>query len=170
MECCHDGRQKVLPSPLSATETVRRRTSTRDLRPVTSGRSIAGASEIESGADSRTFVAVDAGRRVMGYCALAAGAVSHRASPGSVRRNMPDPVPVMVLARLAVDRGAQGKQLGGGLLKDAVLRTLSIAENAGVCGLLVHAMHHGAKAFYLHYGFEESPFDPMTLMLRVPRR
>ena len=117
---------------------------------------------------SRTFVVVGAGRRVIGYYALAAGAVAHRGAPGSIRRNMPDPVPVMVLARLAVDRSTQGKQLGGALLKDAVLRTLAIAENAGVRALLVHAMHQRAKAFYLHYGFEQSPIDPMALMLRLP--
>ena len=118
---------------------------------------------------SRTFVVRGAGHRVMGYYALAAGAVSHRAAPGSIRRNMPDPVPVMVLARLAVDRSAQGKHLGGALLKDAVLRTLAIAENAGVRALLVHAVHQRAKAFYLHYGFEQSPVDPMTLMLSLPQ-
>jgi GNAT superfamily N-acetyltransferase len=124
----------------------------------------------QSSGASRTFVVVDARQRVMGYYALAAGAVSHRASTGSVRRNMPDPIPVMVLARLAVDRGAQGKQLGGALLKDAVLRALSVAENTGVRALLLHAMHANAKAFYLHYGFDVSPADPMTLMLRLPRR
>ena len=118
---------------------------------------------------SRTFVALSAGHRVMGYYALAAGAVSHRAAPGSIRRNMPDPVPVMVLARLAVDRSAQGQHLGGALLKDAVLRTLAVAENAGVRALLAHAVHQRARAFYLHYGFEPSPVDPMTLMLRLPK-
>lgn len=118
---------------------------------------------------SRTFVAVDDRQRVIGYYDLAAGAVAHRESTGAIRRNMPDPVPVMVLARLAVDRGAQGKQLGGALLKDAVLRALSVAENAGVRALLVHALHDRAKAFYRHYGFEESPADPMTLMLRILR-
>lgn len=123
----------------------------------------------QSSGASRTFVAVDDRQRVMGYYALAAGAVAHRESTGAIRRNMPDPLPVMVLARLAVDRGAQGKQLGGALLKDAVLRTLSVAENAGVRALLVHALHNRAKAFYRHYGFEESPADPMTLMLRIPR-
>jgi GNAT superfamily N-acetyltransferase len=123
----------------------------------------------QSSGASRTFVAVDDRQRVMGYYALAAGAVAHRESTGAIRRNMPDPVPVMVLARLAVDRSAQGKQLGGALLKDAVLRTLSVSENAGVRALLVHALHDHAKAFYRHYGFEESPADPMTLMLRIPR-
>jgi GNAT superfamily N-acetyltransferase len=81
---------------------------------------------------------------------------------------MPDPIPVMVLARQAVDRNAQGKQLGGALLKDAVLRALSVSENAGVRALLAPALHEKAKAFYRHYGFEESPADPMTLTLHLP--
>ena len=59
--------------------------------------------------------------------------------------------------------------VGGALLEDAFLRTLAIAENAGVRALLVHAVHQRAKAFYLHYGFEQSPVDPMTLMLRLPK-
>lgn len=117
---------------------------------------------------SRTFAIIDNRQRVIGYYALSAGAVAHRDSTGAVRRNMPDPIPVMVLARLAVDHNAQGKQLGGALLKDAVLRALSVSENAGVRALLVHALHERAKAFYRHYGFEESPADPMTLMLRLP--
>ena len=116
---------------------------------------------------SRTFVVADNRQRVVGYYALSAGAVAHRVSTGAVRRNMPDPIPVMVLARLAVDRNVQGKQLGGALLKDAVSRALSVSENAGVRALLVHALHEKAKAFYRHYGFEESPIDPMTLMLRL---
>jgi len=118
---------------------------------------------------SRTFVVADNHQRVMGYYALSAGAVAHRNSTGAVRRNMQDPIPVMVLARLAVDRNAQGRQLGGALLKDAVSRALSVSENAGVRALLVHALHDKAKAFYRHYGFEESPIDPMTLMLRLTR-
>lgn len=122
----------------------------------------------QSSGASRTFVVVDNHQRVMGYYALAAGAVAHRDSTGAVRRNMPNPIPVMVLARLAVDRNAQGKQIGGALIKDAVLRALSVSENAGVRALLVHALHEKAKAFYRHYGFEESPADPMTLMLRLP--
>lgn len=122
----------------------------------------------QSSGASRTFVVVDNRQHEIGYYALSAGAVAHRNSTGAVRRNMPDPIPVMVLARLAVDHNAQGKQLGGALLKDAVLRTLSVSENAGVRALLVHALHEKAKAFYRHYGFEESPADPMTLMLRLP--
>ena len=99
--------------------------------------------------------------------ALAAGAVAHRAATGRVRRNMPDPIPVMVLARLAVDHRVQGQRLGGALLRDALERTVAVANNAGVRALLVHALHERAKAFYEHYGFQASPLDPLTLMLRM---
>jgi GNAT superfamily N-acetyltransferase len=118
---------------------------------------------------SRTFVVVDADQHVLGYYALAAGAVAHMEATGAVRRNMPDPAPVMVLARLAVDVRAQGIQLGAALLQDAVTRVLSVAENAGVRALLVHALNERAKAFYEHYGFRESPVHAMTLMLPLKR-
>jgi GNAT superfamily N-acetyltransferase len=80
---------------------------------------------------------------------------------------MPDPVPVLVLARLAVDHRAQGIKLGAGLLKDAVARAGLVAQNAGVRALVVHALNEKAKAFYQHYGFAESPIHPLTLMLRL---
>lgn len=117
---------------------------------------------------SRTFVVTDEGARVLGYYALAAGAVSHESATRNVRRDMPDPVPVMVLGRLAVDRRAQRLHLGAALLQDAVKRTVAVAENAGVRALLVHALHERAKQFYEHYGFQPSPTHPMTLMLRLP--
>jgi GNAT superfamily N-acetyltransferase len=98
---------------------------------------------------------------------MAAGAVSHQQATSAVRRNMPDPVPVMVLARLAVDRRAQGIKLGASLLQDAVNRAVAVSQNAGVRALLVHALHERAKAFYEHYGFQSSPLHPMTLMLRL---
>jgi GNAT superfamily N-acetyltransferase len=116
---------------------------------------------------SRTFVVADQGGRVHGYYAMSAGAVSHQAATSAVRRNMPDPVPVMVLARLAIDHRAQGIKLGGALLQDAVQRAVMVAQNAGVRALLVHALHDHAKAFYEHYGFQASPIHPMTLMLRL---
>lgn len=118
---------------------------------------------------SRTFVVTDDECRVYGYYAMAAGAVSHQAATSSVRRNMPDPVPVMVLARLAVDHRAQGIQLGAALLQDAVARAVGVAQNAGVRALLVHALHDRAKQFYEHHGFQASPLHPMTLMLRLNR-
>jgi len=116
---------------------------------------------------SRTFVVTDLHGRVRGYYAMAAGAVSHQDATSSVRRNMPDPVPVMVLARLAVDHQAQGIHLGAALLRDAVGRAVSVSHNAGVRALLVHALHDRAKQFYEHFGFQPSPQHPMTLMLRL---
>lgn len=114
---------------------------------------------------SRTFVTADREGRVYGYYALAAGAVAHQAATGSVRRNMPDPIPVMVLARLAVDRRAQGIKLGASLLRDAVDRALTVSHNAGVRALLVHALNERAREFYEYHGFQASRVNPLTLML-----
>jgi GNAT superfamily N-acetyltransferase len=116
---------------------------------------------------SRTFVVADSDQRVFGYYAMAAGAVSRQIVTSAVRRIMPDPVPVMVLARLAVDHRAQGLELGGALLQDAVNRAVAVSQNAGVRALLVHALDDRAKQFYEHYGFQASPLHPMTLMLRL---
>ena len=116
---------------------------------------------------SRTFVVVDAQQAVVGYYALAAGAVSHQMATSAVRRNMPDPVPVMVLARLAVDQRAQGRKLGASLLQDAVKRCALVSQHAGIRALLVHALHDRAKEFYEHYGFQASAVHPMTLLLRL---
>ncbi len=116
---------------------------------------------------SRTFVVADQDGRVYGYYAMAAGAVSHQMATGGVRRNMPEPIPVMVLARLAVDHRVQGIKLGGALLQDAVKRALVVSQNTGVRALLVHSLHDRAKSFYEHYGFEISPADPTILMLRL---
>ena len=117
---------------------------------------------------SRTFVVADDSGCVRGYYALAAGAVAHESATSKVRRNMPDPVPVMVLGRLAVDRGAQGRKLGAALLQDAVKRAVAVSNNAGVRALLVHALHERAQRFYEHYGFQPSPTHSLTLMLRLP--
>ncbi len=116
---------------------------------------------------SRTFVVVDEERRVCGYYAMAAGAVSHPLATSAVRRNMPDPVPVMVLGRLAVDRRVQGFKLGAAMLQDAVNRAIVVSQNTGVRALLVHALNDRAKQFYEYYGFQESPQHSMTLMLRL---
>jgi GNAT superfamily N-acetyltransferase len=119
----------------------------------------------ESGA-SRTYV-VCTGNRVVGYYALAVGAVAHGGASGRVKRNMPDPVPVMVLGRLAVDQAFQGRSIGPSLLRDAVLRTLQAAEIAGIRAVLVHAISERAKRFYEDCGFVSSLVDPMTLMITV---
>ncbi len=113
---------------------------------------------------SRSYV-VCADGRVVGYYCLATGAVEAVAAPGKVRRNMPDPVPVMLLGRLAVDRSLQGRGLGRALLKDAILRTLKAAEIAGMRALLVHALDDAVAGFYSRSGFLASPIDPLVLML-----
>jgi len=120
----------------------------------------------DSGA-SRTFVVVDQGGAVQGYYALAAGAVDRTRATGAVRRNMPDPIPVLVLGRLAVALTVQGQGLGADLLRDAVLRSARLAGEAGIRALVVHALHEPAKRFYLHHGFGESAIDPLVLMLRI---
>jgi GNAT superfamily N-acetyltransferase len=104
---------------------------------------------------------------VLGYYAIAVGAVTHQLATSAVRRNMPAPVPVIVHARLAVDRQAQGIKLGASLLQDAVNRSVMISQNTGVRALLVHALHERAKEFYQHYGFQVSPISPMTLMFKL---
>ncbi len=115
---------------------------------------------------SRTFVTCSDGK-VVGYYALASSAVIPAAAPGRFRRNMPDPIPVVVLARLAVDLTEQGKGLGHALFKDASKRVIYAAETIGIRGLLVHALSEDGKAFYVTLGLEVSPLDPMTLMVTI---
>lgn len=115
---------------------------------------------------SRTYV-VSVGRRVVGFYALANGAVTHNEAPGRIRRNMPDPVPVMVLGRLGVDQDFRGQGIGSGLLRDAVLRTIQAAEIAGIRAILVHALSEPAKRFYEQHGFIASPVNPLSLMITV---
>ena len=112
---------------------------------------------------SRTFVICE-GARVVGYFALAAGSVVIAAAPGRFRRNMPEPIPVAVLGRLAVDRARQGQGLGRAMFRNAALRVLNAAESIGIRGVLVHAISTEARAFYLALGFDPSPLDEMTLM------
>lgn len=115
---------------------------------------------------SRTYV-LCAGEVVVAYYCLANGAVAQTIATGGVRRNMPDPIPVMVIGRLAVDHRWQGKGIGRALLRDAILRTLQAAEIAGIRAILIHAISEDAKQFYEKCGFTASPIDPMTLMVKV---
>jgi predicted N-acetyltransferase YhbS len=115
---------------------------------------------------SRTYV-VCRGQAVVGYYALASGNVSHSEAPGRIRRNMPDPIPMMVLGRLAVDRSMQGRGLGAALLKDAVLRVMQAADIVGIRGILVDAIDDGAGAFYEKFGFRRSATFPLRLMITV---
>ncbi|BCO09731.1 N-acetyltransferase GCN5 [Desulfolithobacter dissulfuricans] len=113
---------------------------------------------------SRTFVACK-DLQVIGFYALAAGSVIRRQAPGKSKRKMPEPIPVMVLGRLAVDFRWQKNGIGRGLLKDAVLRTIQAAKYAGMRALVVHALSEESRKFYLRHGFLESPLNQFTLML-----
>jgi len=103
--------------------------------------------------------------KVVGFYALASGAVAVAAATGRFRRNMPDPIPVVVLARLAVDRAHQRHGLGRVLFRDAAMRIINAADAIGIRGILVHAVSEEAKAFYTALGFDPSPLEPMTLMV-----
>jgi GNAT superfamily N-acetyltransferase len=120
----------------------------------------------QSSGASCTFVVCE-GSRVMAYYALASSAVAVDAALGRFRRNMPDPIPVVVLGRLAVEQSQQGKGLGRALVQDAGHRVLQAADAIGVRGLLVHALSADARAFYERLGFDPSPLDPMTLMVTL---
>jgi len=120
----------------------------------------------ESTGASRTFVVCD-DNTVIGYYTLAVGAVTREEASGKIRRNMPEPIPVMILGRLAVDQPWQGRKIGVGMLKDAILRTLIVAEQTGIRAILVHALSEEAKRFYLQCGFHESPLNEMTLMITL---
>ena len=115
---------------------------------------------------SRTYVACE-GKRVAAYYALASGAVTAHTAPGRFRRNMPDPIPVAVLARLAVDRTCQGQGIGRALFRDAALRVMNAADAIGIRGIVVHAVSEEAKRFYLALGFDPSPREPMTLLVTL---
>ena len=115
---------------------------------------------------SRTYVVTE-GKRVVGYYCPASDALELSDTPTSIRRNMPDPVPVAILGRLAVDKSCQGRGLRVALLQDAVVRTAQAGGILGIRGLLVHALSIEAKAFYEHHGFVASPTQPMTLILSL---
>jgi GNAT superfamily N-acetyltransferase len=120
----------------------------------------------ESAGASRTYVTTSSGTlEVVGFYSLATSSVRAAHAPGAVRRNMPDPVPVILLGRLAVDRGHQGAGLGASLLQDALLRVVQAADIVGIRALLVHAIDETAARFYRRHGFVPSPFDDQTLFL-----
>src|SRR5665811_616004 len=115
---------------------------------------------------SRCFV-LCAGKDVIGYYSLSAGAISHEAAPKAMRRNMPNPLPVLLLGRLAVDKRYHNQGIGQALLRDALMRAVNVAGDAGVFAILVHALSDQAKQFYLSRGFVESPLQPMTLLMTI---
>ena len=115
---------------------------------------------------SRTYV-VCQDKRAIAYFALASGAITVQSAPGRFRRNMPDPIPVAVLARLAVDQALQGHGLGRALFRDAAGRVSHAADAIGIRGIVVHAISEEATNFYRSLGFDPSPHEPMTLMVTL---
>jgi GNAT superfamily N-acetyltransferase len=115
---------------------------------------------------SRCFV-ICAGTQVVGYYCLSAGGIGHTDAPKAMRRNMPDPIPVLLLGRLAIDRRYHNQGLGSALLRDAMLRAINVAGNAGIVAILVHALGEQARQFYLSRGFVASSLQPMTLMMTL---
>jgi predicted N-acetyltransferase YhbS len=115
---------------------------------------------------SRTFVACESGG-VVAYYALASSAVSVLSSPGRFRRNMPDPIPVVVLARLAVARSHHRRGLGRALFQDAARRVIDAADLIGIRGVIVHALSEDAAQFYRRLGLDPSPLDPTILMVTI---
>jgi GNAT superfamily N-acetyltransferase len=115
---------------------------------------------------SRTFVTCEQ-RTVVGYYALASSAIAVTQAVGRFRRNMPEPIPVVVLARLAIHASYQGKGIGSGLFQDAARRVINAADAIGIRGMLVHAISDDAAVFYRRLGFDPSPLDPMTLMVTL---
>jgi len=115
---------------------------------------------------SRSYAAT-AGRRIVAFYCLSAGAIQHAAVPGNIRRNMPEPIPVIVMGRLAVDMNFQRRGLGPALLQHALETTQRLAKGAGIRALLVHAKDESAAHFYKRFGFAASPLDPLTLMAKL---
>ena len=121
----------------------------------------------EAKGGTRTYVVCE-GNRVIGFYSLAANAVERRRLSSRVSRNMPEPVPVILLGQLAVDTRYQGRGLGVGLLADAVKRSLAAADVIGARAVVVHALDHRAKSFYERFGFRPfSDREPLMLSVRM---
>ena len=127
------------------------------------------ASQAAAAGSARTYVVVDEQRkRVVGYHALTAAGLERDSATARIVKGMPQyPIPVVLLARLAVDLSVAGRGLGAWLLSDAMTRTLAAAETIGVRAMLVHTIDQGAAAFYRRHGLEASPTDPRHLMILI---
>lgn len=118
------------------------------------------------GDTARTYV-VTIENQVIGYYCLATSSVAHFIATSKAKRNAPDPIPCMLIGRLAVDTKWEGQGIGSGLLRDAIFRTLKVTQIAGIRCILVHAKDEEAKSFYLKHRFQSSPIEPLTLMMTI---
>ena len=117
--------------------------------------------------DARVLVVCDASLRVLAYVAVCAASVERKEAAAKIRRNAPNPIPMGLIARLAVTEEAQGRRIGPALLREAIFRIINAGEHIGIRGILVHAMDEDAANFYLRMGFSPSPIDEMTLMVSI---
>lgn len=130
------------------------------------------ARQAQASGSAKTFV-VCADNRVVGYFSLTVGQVDTFEAPERIRKGMGQyPIPVVILARLAVDRLYQGRSIGVGMLQDVIRRTLLIAEQAGIRALLTHPIDAEAEAFYQRFGFVASLLreQQLRLLLKDVRR
>jgi len=118
------------------------------------------------GRSSRTYI-VSQERTAVGYYCLSTGAEKLASVPSKLKRNSPEPVPLILLGRLAVDLNHQGKGVGAGLLKDALQRVAQISQVVGSRAVIVHAIDQNAMAFYIKYGFIEFPNGSQTMFLPI---
>lgn len=117
---------------------------------------------------SRTFViCLECTKRVIGYYSIATGSISHTNLNRHLRQNMPNPIPVVLLGRLVIDKSAQNHKLGKWLLNDAVSRVSNLADQVGIKAIMVHAIDEQARAFYEYFGFVQSPITPNTLFYKI---
>jgi GNAT superfamily N-acetyltransferase len=124
------------------------------------------ARQAQGSGSAKTFVVADADERVAGYFSLTVGQVDTLEAPERIRKGMGQyPVPVVILARLAVSQEHQGRGIGVGMLQDAIRRTLVIAEQAGVRAMLTHPIDDEAARFYTRFGFVPSPLREQQLLL-----
>lgn len=155
--------------PLSAVETL---DSTHDLTQFDCGKHLSLNDWLKRFAwanqrsdASRTFV-VHRNQVVVGYYSIAAGSIGKSDAPSRIAKGLPNqPIPVVLLGRLAIDRSEQGSGLGSALLRDALLRVARAADSLAIRAVLVHAIDEDAAKFYRRFGFEESPTHPLHLLL-----
>lgn len=125
----------------------------------------------QAGGTSRTWAVVEPdSREVVAFYASATASVFRSSTPKRMGRNQPEEMPAILLARMAVDSRHKGQGLGAALLKHFMLKALEVAQSVGVRMLLIHAKDEESKSFYIHYGFVESPIDPLVLMMLLAER
>jgi GNAT superfamily N-acetyltransferase len=123
----------------------------------------------QAGGTTRTWVVVETvTSEVVAFYASSTASILRESAPKRMARDQPEELPAVLLARMAVDVRHQGRGLGAALLKHFMLKALEVAQSVGVRVLLIHAKDEPATRFYSHYGFVESPVDPLVLMMLLP--